>query len=379
MKDLLIILIVLLCLSCGGVTESTYLSEEAKYDDLFELYEESPLILSLDSVTGPVTNCIQVTDYDGVEALAYWNHNDRSIVFFDLTTGGSLTKQFISQSGPNAMYGRNFLIHDNDTVFFTDSVQTTYLTNSNSTIKDKYPVEDPNQLRHSPGPFVWTGSPLTYHNGYLYFQGYVGGVFDQPIMAKMDLKTKRIEYFFGYPEFYQNAYWRGGYEYMHYTFNRNSEILVYSFEADHYLHAQSLNDLNSHESYFAGSADFAFLKAPRESMGQSGHELDERKYLMQPSFGRVLYDSYRNCYYRFAFDGLPESDIDSGDPERSTVKPARVIVLDEEFNKVGEKKLDRFRYDTKMSFVSSKGLNIKVKNGDNEDILQFDILKPIRK
>ena len=54
-----------------------------------------------------------------------------------------------------------------------------------------------------------------------------------------------------------------------------------------------------------------------------------------------------------------------------------IIILNENFKKIGEYSLNRFKYDLNMTFVSRDGLNIRLKAPENEDIIMFDILKLI--
>ena len=375
------LIFLLACISCKKVVlvESTYKSKDAVFTNMLSLEVEESLSLSLDSITAPTSPTLQHIIREGREMLAFWNNNDKSIIYFDLESGQVIDKQFFETSGPNAVFATNFLIHSVDSIFMTDAVQSTYLVNSKSVVLEKYPVEDTYELKNSPGPYVWTGSPMTYVDGDIYFQGYIGGIFDQPNMAKLNLKAKEIDYFSGYPEFYKKGYWRGGYEYMSYAYNPIRNLFVYSFVADHYVRVQSKNDLKSHNAYFGGTADFQFLKPPRGKMGDPGGEKDERKFKLQPSFGLIHYDRFNDLYYRFAYDALTESDLDSGDPLRSTIKPSRIIVLNSDFVKVGEHTLPRFKYNPKMSFTGKKGLYVMVKNEDNEDILEFDIFKPLPK
>tara|TARA_R110002074_G_scaffold229739_2_gene401157 strand:+ start:58 stop:681 length:624 start_codon:yes stop_codon:yes gene_type:complete len=205
----------------------------------------------------------------------------------------------------------------------------------------------------------------------------MGGVFDRPTMAFVNLESKQISYFGEYPWFYLKAYWRGGFEYMTHTFNADQNLLVMSFAADHYLRTIDINKLEVIDSAFAGSDKLSNIKAPRLKMSDSGSELDDQKFLTQSSYGRILYDEYRKVYYRFAFEGINDSDLTSDSNDRATIKPSMIIILNENFKKIGEYSLNRFKYDLNMTFVSRDGLNIRLKAPENEDIIMFDILKLI--
>ncbi|MFT7249967.1 MAG: hypothetical protein ACI97P_002748 [Arcticibacterium sp.] len=379
---ILILFLPILVVSCGhtGLVESDYSSEGAVFENRITFsISQPPLVLNLDSVTAPTTSMIQYLRSANEEKLAFWNDNDKSIVFFDLRTGTVVKKQFFDREGPNTVYASNFLIHAEDSMFMTDAVQSTYLVDSKSRVLNKYPVEDTNELEKSPGPQVWTASPMFFSDGNLYFQGYIGGVFNQPNIGRLNLESKEIDYFGGYPEFYTKAYWRGGYEYMYLTFNQKEKLVVQSYVADHHVRVLDLNEIDENQTrYFAGTSEFPSLKPPREKMGDPGHEEDERKFMLQPSFGLIHYDRFKDLYYRFAFEGLTESDFYSGDPSRATIKPSRIIILNASFEKVGEYPLPRFKYNSKMSFVGEKGFYVKIVNDENEDIIEFEVFEPIK-
>jgi hypothetical protein len=60
-----------------------------------------------------------------------------------------------------------------------------------------------------------------------------------------------------------------------------------------------------------------------------------RFYIKSPSYGPVLYDPYRNMYYRFALTPLSDEDY----AQRKWWKNKSLIVLDSTFAKVGETKI----------------------------------------
>lgn len=368
----------LLITSCDnlGLVRSNYNESDTVFFDSLSLELANPLILELDSTTSPVSFNIQHIEIEGQEFLAYWNKTDRKAVFFDLSIGKAIRKLQFLNSGPNKILSSNFYFHNDDSVFSTDTMLAFYLSNMKAELIQKYPIGDESKIDMVPGPYVWTQSPLIFDNENLYFQGYIGGLYTQPNMVKLNLNDSTVDYFSGFPDFYQEAYWRGGFEYMSFTYNGEKRLLVLSYTADHSLVVIPLEDLEKEDRYYAGSSEFGELKPPREKMKDPGGEQDERKFLLQPSFGAVLYDKYRKLYYRFGYDAIAETDLGSNDAKRSKIKKPRIIILNSNFKKVGEVELPRFKYDLQMVFVSKKGLQIKVNNYENEDILEFDTFKP---
>lgn len=373
MKYFLSSIVLLLLMSC----QEREVSDKTSVNNI-KLELSDPLILKLDSVTELESYNIQHVYEDGREVLAFWSRVNNAIVFFDLNTRKSYRRQVIPRTGPNANNSNQFGFISRDSVILTDAFRTTYLVNSKSEVLSTFPVVDGNEVKYPGDPWVRTHSPMTFVDGKIYYQAYVGGIFNQPNMAVLDLSTREIEYFSGFPKFYLEAYWRGGFEYMYYAFNPDQQTFIYSFVADHNLRIQPISNLDTTYTHEARAEGFGQLTPPRKNMSDPGYEFDERKFMLQPSYGPILYDRFRDAYYRFAFDAISASDFDSGDEARSIRKPVRIIVLDRNLNKVGEKGLDRFRYNVYMSFVSEQGLNIKVIENEQEDQLLFDFFKPVR-
>lgn len=359
----------------NDIADSTFEKYESNFDEKITLVQNSSYTLYLDSTTTPESTNLQYIIEGNNETLAYWNRVDASIVYFDLRDGIITRKQAIPRTGPNANGTSNFFILTPDSIFTTDYSNLKFI-NSQSEISAVFPTSNPGEFKHTPDPYIWNCSPMFYSQGHVYFQVYIGGVFGQNNMARVDLASSKLEYFSEYPEFYQKAYWRGGFEFMDLTFNEKERMVIQSYSADHYLRSIKLDSLGKIDKHFAGVSAFGTITPPRMSMTEPGREKDEKKFKLQPSFGPVFYDQYNEVYYRFAYDPMPEHEFESNDPKLSKIKPVRIITLDKTLTKVGETRIDRFKYDLNMTFVSKKGLCLKRVNEANEDIVQFDVFAP---
>lgn len=105
-------------------------------------------------------------------------------------------------------------------------------------------------------------------------------------------------------------------------------------------------------------------------------ENSQLDYLRKYAYSNILYDKYAKLYYRFI--RLPyEPETDNLDIE-ITKKPIAVIILDENFNIVGESELPIARYYPMHSFVDSEGLHINVVSED-DDYMTFKTFKAVNK
>ncbi|GHT70444.1 hypothetical protein AGMMS50239_38830 [Bacteroidia bacterium] len=95
-----------------------------------------------------------------------------------------------------------------------------------------------------------------------------------------------------------------------------------------------------------------------------------------PCYGNMIYDKYRNIYYRLAY---PKVELEDGVDYISLTSQGRkkfsIIILDEKFNIIGETLFPEYTYNSTVLFVHQDGLyicNNHPKNPEfNEDILSF--------
>ncbi|MCQ2239882.1 MAG: DUF4221 domain-containing protein [Bacteroidaceae bacterium] len=94
-------------------------------------------------------------------------------------------------------------------------------------------------------------------------------------------------------------------------------------------------------------------------------------------YGRIIYDKYRRCYYRFAY---PETDLDEKEPDwhdltQSGRDEFSIIILDEDLNVIGETMFPRDRFRSNLYFVCKDGFYISCNHyknpGYTDDAFQF--------
>ena len=88
-------------------------------------------------------------------------------------------------------------------------------------------------------------------------------------------------------------------------------------------------------------------------------------YMTNPSYQNIIYDKYKNQYYRIA--RLPKQDFTLS--ERGNMKPIIIIILDSNFKYIGEVELDmNIRYSLNNCFATKEGLNIQVHTNDDDKL-----------
>lgn len=86
----------------------------------------------------------------------------------------------------------------------------------------------------------------------------------------------------------------------------------------------------------------------------------------QATYGNIVYDKYRDVYYRFAY---PECEVNSTSFEYIFCrKEFSIIILDNEFNIIGETLFPAGKYAPGLFFVNQDGLYLSLNNTENPEI-----------
>ena len=106
-------------------------------------------------------------------------------------------------------------------------------------------------------------------------------------------------YIMPFPEIYSKANWGGGmYRIGYTTYNPKNNYIIYSFPASHYINVYNLNT-NSYKEYYAGSKNIDRIPSYPEKPGVSVPDNKSfRHYISNSNYGAILYDRYRELYYR---------------------------------------------------------------------------------
>lgn len=153
---------------------------------------------------------------------------------------------------------------------------------------------------------------------------------------------------------------------------------IYSFNADEDLYITS----SKHEEIEKKKAKSKYIDDVTVFRSTEGNFQKMMKAQCEhASYGKILHDKYRNVYYRFVYPPCDINDYsgDYVDLLRSGRKSFSIIVLDHEFNVIGETSFPAYTYNPNLSFILEDGLYISlshIKNPDySDDILRFQKLE----
>lgn len=148
------------------------------------------------------------------------------------------------------------------------------------------------------------------------------------------------------------------------SFDHNHYIYVFKDSVWTPIYAKSKYIDRPLQSQYVNNIDF---------VGQIKRLIELPKYLT------VVYDKYRNVYYRFVYPG---EDVDeSGDlmKQHEFYKTFSIMILDENFNVIGESLMKENTFNMFAFFINREGLWISTNHPDNpqfeEDVINFRLLE----
>lgn len=314
---------------------------------------------------------------DGTEYLTFQNPNKNEILFYNMQSqklNFKVEPEIEGGNGVGFMWG--YYIQSLDSIFLTSrDLEEIYLIDRNSTVKDKYYYKESNNNLPL-GVYCSISDlyiPATIINGKMYIIPSCNRKINpNPICATINLKTKEVKSFSAsYPKFKNanNEQKRAGVElYMSRCFD--GEHFVYSFYYDENIYVASI-DHSSVQKVKIKSAYFDNVIVPDDFGKTTFKDMCEI-----PNYGNILYDSYREIYYRIAY---PKTDIDANIRPLELMDYGRknfsIIILDKNFNKIGETLFPDYTYNSVQMFIREDGLYISESHylnpGFSDDRLTF--------
>lgn len=376
MKKIIFLSAIIFCISCNKETVKN--EQWNKVENRCTIELKAKVDIPIDDETSALIPYMQYFDENTVtDMLLTLNTHNNSIYFFDYARKEFIKKIMYEKEGNNGVgeiQGFNYLNPDSIFVYNYWGM-TIYLTNDRSVVnwKRRLPMDGFNRAEFMPAyPWLQTNSPMIYLDKELVFGGFMGAettaqtITNSPVTTIYDFQKDTIFFANNYPEQYIKYNWGGGFFKMPYfDVNKDKKNVIVSFPQDHNIYVYSLDSREQHK-FYAGSSMIPEIKAfdpKKELRTQLDDNRTKRWFFSTPSYRNIIYDKYRDLYYRLFCLPLKEGN--------DKWQPLGLIVLDGNFNYVGEGLLPEdvnLRYSN--SFVSKEGLNIQVMT-DNDDLMTF--------
>lgn len=377
MRNALFFLLILAIFSCS----------KKESEDKNILLKASSIQIPLDSATNVTPYFSQIYSHKGIEYLYYANKEAYTIQVYNLESRKLEKTISLHRRGPNQISSyRGFVIKNPDSLYIVgSSAYTLYLINPKAEVLRKYTwaseeiIGKPelseigimqvhgNSYGIIKGDtlFVLAAPDLDPYKTKFYFKGNVG--------QWINLKTAKVGFVLNFPKVYTQKNY--SYLFGHYYLTCNdSQDMVYSFSGSDSLYILKTGKWAFQRSVSAKSSSIDAIESLPNPLGSMVSEGQFYKYMQsKPQYSGIWYDKYRKVYYRVALH--KDDEIKNA----WSAQPFSIIVLDANFNKIGETLFPAKKYHYLGIMVGKEGLYLPLGNPNNEavneDNLEYDIFK----
>ena len=345
------------------------------------------LEFDIDSITSPSSSCMFAYTSKSKEFFYYLNKSSNEILCFDITNKNLLYKIGLKKEGPNGVGNINGFKVIDTTSFLIGSAgsKIAFIVDKNGNIIRKYNLKgfsSDNQSVSNVYNSTYYAQKVELIGNKLYFPQKVSGMWPKMTIKQLQGYSICLEFdtvsgvFSFLPFTFPKDYWNNGYHDLYYSRDlADNGMFVYSFTKDHNLYF-TRDHVNVEKHMTKSKYIDKFTSKSRDEMTIE----QVLKYSCEnPSYGSIIYDSFRKVYYRFVFHG---DEIMPNENLFKLVKNKRkisIMIIDKDFNVIGEKKLPDGRFLLTNFFVSRDGLYISNNHPDNPNIdenrLSFTLFK----
>ena len=319
-------------------------------------------------------------DEEGKEYITFQNQYHNEIYFYNFENNQvefKVTPELEGNNGVGMFFG--YYIQNLDSIFLTNiEVEKIALIDSSSNLKeqlvyDKSSDETPLRRSFSTSDYF---RPIRIIGNKIYTISRCDrNKQPNPISITIDMKTKKVDYLpFNYPQ-------------MQKTINKMKSFgledqFSRDFDGSHFIYSFYFD-----EDIFITSIDHKEIqrKKIKSKYIKEVHLLDDfgnstiQEACENPNYGNMIYDPYRSVYYRIAY---PKTEINRKLEMQEAItlidygrKNFSIIILDKNFNIIGETLFPDYTYNSGILFIREDGLYISSSHPMNpqydDDYLNF--------
>jgi hypothetical protein len=374
-QSLLVLLVIITVASCDNQKAITPVSL---------IPSENLLTFRIDENTANISAYLEhyYDDKSDTEMLVSLNSINNELQFFNLENGALIKKLPFEMEGDRGVGSiSGFYVHNLDSIFLFPS-------NGNRLFLADYVAKEIKRINYDvPDGYGNTQVSSTYFSAKPYFsdgkliaktlyQGSYSRVSNEELSTRnlsyaIDLSNGAVETL---PTTYPNDYWSDVKKHFQFSFSASENGYVYSFWGDHSIYISKTIGTE----WTKVTARSEYLRGEWEALPLGGDRMDRRRYFAASAhYGNVIYDPFRQVYYRFVY---PKIDTESDDDLRQlALYPSKfsIMILDEALNTLGEQFFDS-PFLTSNAFVGKEGLYLSINHPENEenqeDYLSFKLL-----
>lgn len=352
------------------------------------------LLPSKDRIIIPIddnSNCYSISMFTynsagGSSFLSIENDQTNELIFYNLDSCKLSHKIKIELEGPNAIghiFGHHVINLDTILVY-SPSRLSIYKINNKGNILDTYSLQSNSNILVAHPPVSKVYNPMIKIDSCVYLcqalmhrdDGYNGDDLEKyPLCIEVNLNSKQSKTMpLKYPRL-----WERKNIYNKYTYSRDFDgnNFIYSFYISNFLYVTSNN--KTFEKYSCKSKHIK--NDPKDSYNPD-IAIMRKEGIENESYGTIIYDKYRKVYYRFFYPQYEIKPSENISVLTKTKKQFSILIIDSNFNIIGESLFPENQYIPEMLFINKNGLYICDNNFNNslfnEDILSFrkiDLIK----
>ena len=377
------IILITVLISCGSGSKI-----KENIDSCSLSLTNDSLVFHLDNSTNVLAKTLYTfTDEEGTEYFTFQNGEENEILIFNMKSGQLLKKIKIDYEGADGVTRFiGYYIKSLDEIYLSrpDKCEIVVI-DGNGDIKKRinYETTDDGQML-IPGIFatiIYT--PLVFKEGVLYIPQSLNPMLTDKMLEKssvavtVDTLTNAVKSLpMRFPPIVsvedQMNYRTIGNEFS-YSRCFNGKQFVYSFFYDEDIYITTLG----HDSTFTRKVKSRYI----DKVKPLGYQPSDYNQVMKincemPMYRNLIYDKYRDVYYRIAY---PQTEMEKKEDYYEIFQFGRkvfsIIILNKDFDIIGETLFPEYTYVSGMMFVREDGLYISdshYKNPSfNEDVLSF--------
>ena len=330
-------------------------------------------------------------DNAGKEYVYFQNGILPELLIYDIHNETLVKRVKFKEEGPDAIEGGfldGFMMTDCNHIYIVSIPQPElYITDTTGCIKRKMSYAETAD-GYKPRGCLTDNGAFQFIDGKLYIPQDVNFRYGKDVMEKsallcsLDTLSGEVEALpFKFPKI-GSSIRRGSPNIVNtdYQFCFNGQEFVYSFEYMDDL--MVVNPLTHQVEYKAVRSRYIGEMKPFSSESTNDAVL-QKELCEYPSYGKIIYDSCNKVYYRVAY--VPqevEKDVDALSLLRTGRKQFSIMILDEDFNVIGEHLFPPYTYNPRLSFVSKGKLYISLNNIMNpdysDDVIRFQMVELVK-
>jgi hypothetical protein len=382
MRNSLIVVILVLSGCAGNAENPSFHKEEVhQFEEQKTLIHSESRTILIDSLSLPFYDYFQLIDRDGLPYLVGFNRQSVSLDFIPLTQGAEIDHLVFAEDGPSAVDADLDIIH----LFSEDSIVTIQdralrfkVLNREGELINSYrkTIRDSKGVEMFPVSYSYLGQWPVFLDSILVLPVYPDlNVKKKPyyernkFMVYDPVKDEVVDEFGAYPQMYRGDHYFDVLREPNLTPTPQGTFLV-TFPADPGIYEYQLDSDTVIYHRYEEWERFFNVGIDRDSDFQQF----VNHYISSAWFQQLLYDPYREIYYRF---GKEKQELRKPDGQKNTAFEAewKVFLLDKDLNPIGTFALDSKRFNPLFTFVSKEGLFIYDNLREHDDEMVFGIFQ----